>query len=574
MSNDVVLTAALRSNLNSLQKTQSLIDETQFKLATGRKVNSALDNPQNFFSAQSLNNRAGDLSRLLDGIGQSIQTLKQADAGITSLTKLVEQADAVVENAREAINKGGTQAKIVGNANLRGIDDLGATVPGITDTDELIIQITDPKNPGTLIDFDTSGASDTTANITIADGDGIDDLLNKLNGLRADTDTGDVPILEAKLNDKGQLEIKTLNGGDLNINFNAADNTDATNLAFASALGFGGQARAVGENAAANNQVEITASASSKIKSFKLYNNTADRVASRSDALTGLVNGDDKTVTLFAALDNAADEFEIAINGGSSQTVELSGATIQSFIDSINNNDALKTQIKAGYNDATGEIEIERLSDSVQDITIGLESNTATDDANFGFGTRTFDNILNGQTNSFEEVIRFGSAAAELEDYENDFNNIRTQIDQLVTDAGYRGVNLLKGDDLETNFNADRTSKLKTEGVTFTAEGLGIKEADFSSETTIVGSVSAIRDALTKVRSFGSSIANDLSIIQTRQDFTKNTISNLQEGADKLTIADQNEEGARLLSLQTRQQLGVTSLSLASQSQQAVLRLF
>jgi flagellin-like hook-associated protein FlgL len=281
-------------------------------------------------------------------------------------------------------------------------------------------------------------------------------------------------------------------------------------------------------------------------------------VASRSDALTGLVNGDDKTVTLFAGLDNAADEFEIAINGGSSQTVELNGATIQSFIDSINNNDALKTQIKAGYNDATGEIEIERLSDSVQDITIGLESNAATDDANFGFGTRTFDNILNGQTNSFEEVIRFGSAAAELEDYENDFNNIREQIDQLVTDAGY----------------ADRTSKLKTEGVTFTAEGLGIKKADFSSETTIVGSVSSIRDALTKVRSFGSSIANDLSIIQTRQDFTKNTISNLQEGADQLTIADQNEEGARLLSLQTRQQLGVTSLSLASQSQQAVLRLF
>jgi flagellin-like hook-associated protein FlgL len=76
------------------------------------------------------------------------------------------------------------------------------------------------------------------------------------------------------------------------------------------------------------------------------------------------------------------------------------------------------------------------------------------------------------------------------------------------------------------------------------------------------------------VRNFGSTLANDLSIIQTRQDFTKETINNLQEGSDKLTLADKNEEGARLLALQTQQQLGVISLSMASQSAQSVLRLF
>jgi flagellin len=93
MTSDVVLTAALRSNLLSLQNTQSAIDTTQFRLATGRKVNSALDNPQSFFAAQALNNRASDLTRLLDGIGQSIQVIKAADNGVTALTKLVEQAD-------------------------------------------------------------------------------------------------------------------------------------------------------------------------------------------------------------------------------------------------------------------------------------------------------------------------------------------------------------------------------------------------------------------------------------------------------------------------------------------------
>ena len=95
MSSDVVLTSALRSNLLSLQNTQRLIDDTQLKLATGLRVNSALDNPQNFFAAQSLNNRASDLGRLLDGISQSIRTIETADNGIKGLTDLVGQAESV-----------------------------------------------------------------------------------------------------------------------------------------------------------------------------------------------------------------------------------------------------------------------------------------------------------------------------------------------------------------------------------------------------------------------------------------------------------------------------------------------
>ena len=76
------------------------------------------------------------------------------------------------------------------------------------------------------------------------------------------------------------------------------------------------------------------------------------------------------------------------------------------------------------------------------------------------------------------------------------------------------------------------------------------------------------------MRSFGSTLANDLAVIQARQTFTSELVNTLTAGADALTVADQNEEGAKLLSLQTRQSLGVTSLSLASQSQQSILRLF
>jgi flagellin len=101
MATDVTLTAALRSNLLSLQKTQRDADTVQLRLATGKKVNTALDDTRAFFASKSLLFRASDLSGLLDGMGQSIQVLKAADQGITTLTTLTEQAQSIAEAARD-----------------------------------------------------------------------------------------------------------------------------------------------------------------------------------------------------------------------------------------------------------------------------------------------------------------------------------------------------------------------------------------------------------------------------------------------------------------------------------------
>lgn len=133
--NEVTLTAALRSNLLSLQNTQRLLDQTQLRLASGKKVNSALDDPNNFFASQSLSNRAGDLSRLLDGIGQAVQVLKSADEGIQSLTSFLEQAQAVTLEALQQANaSGGAPAD---QAQLEG------------DYDEILAQIdTIPNDAG------------------------------------------------------------------------------------------------------------------------------------------------------------------------------------------------------------------------------------------------------------------------------------------------------------------------------------------------------------------------------------------------------------------------------------------
>ena len=95
----IVLSASVRQNLLSLQSTASLLATTQEHLATGNKVNSALDNPTNFFTALGLNNRASDIGNLLDSIGNGVQVLQAANTGITSLQKLVDTAKSIANQA-------------------------------------------------------------------------------------------------------------------------------------------------------------------------------------------------------------------------------------------------------------------------------------------------------------------------------------------------------------------------------------------------------------------------------------------------------------------------------------------
>ena len=98
----IVLTASVRQNLLSLQSTADLLSTTQNRLATGNKVNSALDNPTNFFTAQGLNNRASDINNLLDSIGNGVQVLQAANTGITSLQKLVDTAKSIANQVLQA----------------------------------------------------------------------------------------------------------------------------------------------------------------------------------------------------------------------------------------------------------------------------------------------------------------------------------------------------------------------------------------------------------------------------------------------------------------------------------------
>jgi flagellin len=157
------------------------------------------------------------------------------------------------------------------------------------------------------------------------------------------------------------------------------------------------------------------------------------------------------------------------------------------------------------------------------------------------------------------------------------YDTIRAQIDNISSDSGYRGLNLLSSTNtLTVNFNEGATSKLNVVGFLANSTGLSLSGASGSWQTTsdITADAAKMDTAISTLRTNTQTLAANLNIITTRQNFTDNMISTLQTGADNLTLADMNQEGANMLMLQTRQSLGTTSLSMSSQASQAVLRLF
>jgi flagellin-like hook-associated protein FlgL len=167
---------------------------------------------------------------------------------------------------------------------------------------------------------------------------------------------------------------------------------------------------------------------------------------------------------------------------------------------------------------------------------------------------------------------------------ETQYNAILDQIDYLVEDSGYAGINLLDGDDLEIAFDESGTSKITVSGFDASTASTGLNLSDAASwwnttnsepDSTVINTyLTALETAKSTLRTNSQNLSSQLSIVTTRQDFTTNMIDILEEGAGNLVNCDTTEEGVKLTTLQTQQALAVQSLSIASSSSQAVLNLF
>ncbi len=343
----ISLTASMRSNLLSLQNTASLMDQTQERLSTGNKVNSAIDNPSSYYTAQSLNNRASDLNSLLDSMGQAISTIKAADEGIEAISSFVEQAKAVASSAL------------------------------------------DSKDAATKKSYM----------------DQFNDILDQIDALAKDS---------------GYKGVNLINGDSLDVTFNE-DRTSKMTVA-------GQDATTAG--------LGLTKQADWSAK------------LPETSSTSNVLKPDGK-------LTSKVDEGKVA-------------------------------EVNGKYYVATAEV----AADS-----------------------------------DFAQAVETGKLV-----------EVRAEKD---------------GEGTVTGFYNDKTSA-----------------------ATINDAIDSITNATSKLRTMSSALGNNYSIVETRQDFTENLVNVLEEGADKLTLADMNEESANMLALQTRQQLAINSLSLASQASQSVLSLF
>ncbi len=193
---NITLTAAVRQNLLSLQNTANLLSTTQERLATGKKVNSALDNPTNFFTAAGLDARASDISNLLDSIGNGVQVLQAANTGITSLSSLVDTAKSIANQVLQQPTGYSTKANYTTNVptgNVGSATDLVASGSG-----------TPNQLSGEALKIDTASGTTTITFGTAAN------QVNSITALNSALSAANIQ-LQASFNTNGSITFTSTN---------------------------------------------------------------------------------------------------------------------------------------------------------------------------------------------------------------------------------------------------------------------------------------------------------------------------------------------------------------------------
>ncbi|MFD1627098.1 flagellin [Azospirillum griseum] len=620
MANEVSLTASMRTNLLQLQSVQDQVAKKQNILSTGNKVNTALDGPTAFFAAKGLTQRAGDLSSLKDAMGQSISTIQAADKGLTSIDTMIDQAKGLTTAAYAAL---GTDAASVATRKalasqfntLRGQIDKLAADSGYqgknliggnglrldsTSTSRAAvntIQGLENARVTNVVSADTySIRVKGTGNISGATGDiGSAESAHGLTGLKL---SGKLSTSSGSFSDV-QIEVRGATGRERS--FVVSDGNESRTISY-----FDNNqtidtklSTAATSGVAQSSQVTIGGTIEAgDIFSVTVEGQTFSYTATSSDVAVGQTSKANIASQLRASINsalaaggrlNGKDVASTAV--GSQGTITLTGATTAGVAREV-------TLAATTTNALTKHISESFASGTVVSFTVDRTLLEAAN--NSGNGVSTIEKKVDLQVSvtnlNGAQITRDGSSnrgEGKLADGEQAFafdsGTVRLKVDQTtiqkaasancaanivtkqVTDAN-------TSNDLTVQLNENNTNAIKVSAVNLSTSGQGLKldeaQNDWTDRADIDKAVAGIDAAKATIRSASQALSTNLNIITTRENFTKEFSNVLNEGASKLTLADQNEEGANLLMLQTRQQLGTISLSLANQSQQSILRLF
>jgi len=512
----ITLSAGIRANLLSLQNTASLMQTTQNDLATGKKVNSALDNPLEFFTSQNLNSRANSLSGLLDSMSNGIQTIQAANNGLTSITSLVQQLQSVAAQAQgdtssNTFTAGGTSKLQVANQGFSNTSSSGG-------------QIDFALAGGGSVGVSTFSATQVGWTLTGTPAGGF-------NGSNLAAGTGSINIQSSNINGGQAISVSLTNGEtasgvaqSINQAITAADPTNGSHV----------WASVTGGNV--------------------VLQNDQGNAVTVTDGTTG---GTGDTAAIFGAA-----------TGVSAIGTQLGAASIAA---EINSNAGLAGVVKASVDTTSGALDLQNLTNTSIAVT-GYKNATG---AVTGVLTDGGDTLAAGTGSALSAtrqslLTQYNNLLTQVNQTANDSGYNGTNLlngDALKLTFNENGTSSLTVQMVDSNNNPTSIS----------ASNLGLTAAttsEFASNSALTTLTTNITNALNSLQSQSSAISGSLSVVQNRQNFTTQMINTLQTGADNLVLADPNLEGANLLALQTRQSLSTTALSMASQAQQAVLRLF
>ncbi len=502
MSASVTLSPSVRQNLLSLQNTASLMLTTQTRLATGKKVNSALDNASSFFTAASLNNRANALNSVLDSVSTVIQIFAAANNGLTGITHLLESMQAVLNQTGQSQTNQAASYGIgtIDTSSVQNMSFSGGSV-GASPV-QVALNTSDVTTPATAATVTASadyvaptavsgavvttggnwlalGApnADETWSFTVSKngGPGVsvqlaasDGSFGMIGGWQA------IPAINADLAAGGSTIRIRSNGNPMilgefydtdaaNTGTTAtSDVSDVTTGGTAPSGHFGWEGGALhgqGTNAA-NRVVTIgdgTTTATATLTTANAATAAAARVAIQAaiDAtalvgtisvggsanridLAGLADGSNNITFGGANVDDVLGAGRTVTPGSTGSTSSGTVKTVDQLASDINANAALTGKVHAS--NAGGKLSIENISGNVLTVTGVIGGNID--------GSGTTATIAGAST---------GSVSGGLV---TQFNGLRTQLDKLAGDSYFNGVNLLNGDNLNTVFNEQGTSSL------------------------------------------------------------------------------------------------------------------
>jgi flagellin-like hook-associated protein FlgL len=359
MASNITLSAGVRANLLSLQNTANLMQTTQNRLATGKKVNSALDNPLNFFTSSSLGARANDLSGLLDSMSNGIQTIQAANNGLTAVTSLVQQLQATVSQARSDSSAGtvtpgaATTLSAATNSSNSANNKLTFTVangvavdinvdPGVTAatlTGTSTAAITAGAGSINITSADLDGGAAVA--VSLANGDTMAQVVTKINNALVSADAN--TQVTASLDSTNHLVLTSTSGNNITVS-DAVGNANGTTAALGLTNGASSTNGVVGSPMTVDQMVSAI-NAHSSLNAQVKASKSVDGYLSLQNLTTTTIGV--KGITSAAVTGKTTDTLNLAAgSGGGLSTVR------QSLLTQFN---ALRTQIDqatgdSGYN--------------------------------------------------------------------------------------------------------------------------------------------------------------------------------------------------------------------------------